>query len=199
MEIEIVPAGPDRVPEVAILLGRAFADDAILTWPYFGDGGVQRCIETFEILDAEFSRAGLLWEVPSARGVAMWVAPDAFDRWIAAELATREPIVQLTPDGGVRYHAFWDWIEESLPDEPQWFLDHIAVDDAERGKGVGSALIRFGLERAAAEGVPATLETSKPENLPLYEHLGFRTYLEADAPDGGPHIWFMRADPPMSA
>jgi hypothetical protein len=30
------------------------------------------------------------------------------------------------------------------------------------------------------------------------EHLGFHTYLEADAPDGGPYIWFMRADPPMS-
>jgi len=29
-------------------------------------------------------------------------------------------------------------------------------------------------------------------------HLGFHTYLEADAPDGGPYVWFMRADPPMS-
>jgi hypothetical protein len=43
--------------------------------------------------------------------------------------------------------------------------------------------------------VPAFLETSKPDNLPLYEHLGFRVYAAGDAPHGGPHIWFMRSDP----
>jgi GNAT superfamily N-acetyltransferase len=133
-----------------VLLDHAFADDEILTWPYFGEGGVQRCIDMFAILAVEFSRAGLLWEVPNARGVAMWVSPDAFDRWIEAELATREPIVALTPDGGARYHAMWDWIEECLPDEPQWILVHIAVDEAARGTGIGSALIRV---RAGARGI----------------------------------------------
>jgi hypothetical protein len=44
------------------------------------------------------------------------------------------------------------------------------------------------------DGVPATLETARPENVALYEHLGFRRYLEGDPPAGGPHLWFMRAD-----
>jgi hypothetical protein len=29
----------------------------------------------------------------------------------------------------------------------------------------------------------------------MYEHLGFRVVEESDAPDGGPTIWFLRADP----
>ena len=195
MSVEIVAAGPDRVPGLAALLGRAFHDDAIVTWPFFLEDDAERAIRLFEILNDEFSRAEMLWEVPDTRGVAMWVPPDRFERYLEAELATREPVTALTPDGGVRYQAFWDWIESNLPDEPQWFLDHVAVAEAERGTGVGSALIRFGLEKAADDGVTATLETSRPENVPIYEHFGFRTYLESDAPGGGPHLWFMRADP----
>jgi GNAT superfamily N-acetyltransferase len=194
-EPKVVQAKPDRVPELAALLGRAFADDPIVAWPFGTENDIGRTTRLFEILDDEFGGAGFLWEVPRARGVAMWVPPDEHQRFLEAELATREPVTSLTPDGGIRYQAFWDWIESNLPNEPQWFLDHIAVAKTERGTGVGSALIRFGLERAARDGVPTTLETSKPHNLPIYEHLGFRTYLEADAPGGGPHLWFMRAEP----
>lgn len=94
-----------------------------------------------------------------------------------------------------RYRAFWEWVEAALPDERQWFLDHLAVDERERERGIGSALVRFGLDRAARDGVIATLETARPENVPSYEHLGFPTYLETDAPGGGPHVWSMRPNP----
>ncbi len=30
---------------------------------------------------------------------------------------------------------------------------------------------------------------------PIYERSGFRVVEDVDAPDGGPHIWFMRWDP----
>jgi hypothetical protein len=30
----------------------------------------------------------------------------------------------------------------------------------------------------------------------IYEDLGFRVVEKSDAPDGGPTIWFLRADPP---
>jgi hypothetical protein len=34
-----------------------------------------------------------------------------------------------------------------------------------------------------------------PANVPFYERFGFRTMHAADAPDGGPHIRFLRRDP----
>lgn len=89
----------------------------------------------------------------------------------------------------------WDRIEEQLPDEPHWFLDAIAVERTHRSQGIGSALVRWGLERAVTDGVPAFLETGKPRNVPYYERFGFHIAHEDDAPDGGPHIWFMRLDP----
>ena len=33
------------------------------------------------------------------------------------------------------------------------------------------------------------------ENVGYYERFGFHTVVDEDAPDGGPHIWFMRRDP----
>ena len=62
------------------------------------------------------------------------------------------------------------------------------------GGGLASALVRHGLARARAAGEPAFLETSIASNVPRYEHLGFRVVEQADAPEGGPEIWFMRAD-----
>jgi hypothetical protein len=71
MSVEIQLAAPDRARDLAVLLGRAFRDDPILTWPFFTDNDEARTTETFTILDDHFSRAELVWEVPRARAVAM--------------------------------------------------------------------------------------------------------------------------------
>ena len=82
-----------------------------------------------------------------------------------------------------------------MPAEPLWYLDQLGVDPSHQGEGVGGALVRFGLERAAAAGLPAFLETAKERNLGFYASLGFRVVDEGTVPDGGPRIWFMRSDP----
>jgi hypothetical protein len=57
--------------------------------------------------------------------------------------------------------------------------------------------MRDGLASADRAGIPAWLETSKATNAAYYEHFGFRTVVDEDAPGGGPHIWFMRHDPTL--
>ena len=64
-----------------------------------------------------------------------------------------------------------------------------------QGEGIGTALMRDGLARADRDGVAAWLETSIARNAAYYEGFGFRAVVDEDAPDGGPHIWFMRRDP----
>jgi predicted N-acetyltransferase YhbS len=64
-----------------------------------------------------------------------------------------------------------------------------------QGRGIGSALIQFGLDRARTDETPVFLETASPRNVPLYERLEFRVVEDSDAPGGGPHVWFMRWDP----
>ena len=62
------------------------------------------------------------------------------------------------------------------------------------GIGVGSALIEHGLAFAWRDGTPASRDGPAGQRLDD-ERRGFRTYLDEDAPNGGPYIWFMRFDP----
>lgn len=198
MTIEISPAPPARVPALAALLGRAFADDPMIRWPFPADGddaAERRSTEMFRIVDERFAEAGWLWEAGDAAGVALWIPPDGDARYLEIEQDTRDAIDALTDDEGVRYRAFWDWIEDHFPDEPNWYLDHLAVAPQHRGKGFGRALIQLGLGFARRDGVPAFLETARQENVGYYVRLGFAVVVEEAAPGGGPPLWFMRFDP----
>ena len=63
-----------------------------------------------------------------------------------------------------------------------------------RGKGLASALISSVTEICDAENIPAYLESSSPDNVPLYERHGFRITGEAKIKDG-PTVPLMWRDP----
>jgi ribosomal protein S18 acetylase RimI-like enzyme len=74
------------------------------------------------------------------------------------------------------------------PKTPNWYLYAIGVDPACQGQGFGGALLRSRLERVDQEGAAAYLESSKHENIPLYEHFGFQVAEVPPLPDGAPVV-----------
>jgi len=140
-------------------------------------------------------KEGWMWEIEGGAGAAVWLPPEATASFPEDDLATRPAIAALTDDGGARYNAFWDWLNSHIPNEPLWFLDQIAVEPTRQGEGIGSALIEHGLEMSRTAGQGAYLETGNRLHVAYYERFGFRVLLEGDAPDGGPHIWFMLCGP----
>ena len=192
--VEITQAGPERLPVLADLLGRAFVVEPMMRWSLGLQGDVEeRFVRCFEYFLESVIAAGTVWEAGQALGATAWIAPGEMDVWRDAQL-TETRMHELTDDGP-RYDAFWAWVDARAPDQPLWFLDSVGVAPQARGRGIGGALIRSGLERARADGVDAFLETGNPRNVPIYEHLGFRVVEAADAPDGGPRVWFMRWSP----
>jgi len=87
-----------------------------------------------------------------------------------------------------------DAMAKEHPREPHWYLALIGVDPAFQGSGVGTALLRPRLAACDETGVPAYLETQKPENVPYYERFGFkvRTVVRHE---GCPPLWTMWRDP----
>jgi ribosomal protein S18 acetylase RimI-like enzyme len=147
---------------------------------------------------ATFHRAafaeGWMWVVGDGRrvdGMAMWVSPDPHGRYERVMTAIDAEVGEILGERKPRYDGFWAWIDGHRPAEPHWYLEHIAVEPAHRGAGLGRALIEHGLERADADRAPAWLVTSKETNVPLYERFGFGVQAAEDAPEGGPHLWFM--------
>ena len=54
----------------------------------------------------------------------------------------------------------------------RWYLESLVVAPEWRKRGVGSALVEWGVRRARREGVVAALEAT-PEGKPVYERQGF--------------------------
>ena len=192
------PAAPDELDDVVRVFAEAFATDPMITWPLPPAAPLRDVVSLFStIVHDAYGPMGAVSVAGENEvdGAAVWLPPEQAARFEEVEAATRPKIVPLTDDGGARYAAFWDWLGGHLPSEPCWFLDILAVREQERGRGLASALVGHGLEQARGAGVRAILETGNPAAVPMYEHFGFRVIEQSDAPDGGPTIWFLRADP----
>jgi GNAT superfamily N-acetyltransferase len=186
----------DRAGPLADVLGRAFVHEPMMRWPLgpADDKAVDCFTRCFTYFLEQAIPLGLIWDAGDAVGVAAWIPPGRSETW------ERHPwshprILALADDGGRRYEAFWEWVAAHEPAEALWQLDSIAVAPALQGRGTGRALIEAGLAEARADGTGAFLSTGTHANVAKYSRCGFRVYDDADAPGGGPHVWFMRWDP----
>jgi GNAT superfamily N-acetyltransferase len=192
--IDVATAGPDRLDALAPVFGEAFADEPMMRWPLGDHGGVaERFTRCFAyVLELALPRGDVL-EAGDGNGAAIWFPPGE------AHTSEGHPWAQARIDAlaadARRYNDFWHWVDEHTPADPLWQLDSIAVRSEDRGRGFGSALIRAGIERARSAGAGAFVTTGTEGNVPVYERFGFRVLEDVDAPDGGPHIWFMRSYP----
>jgi ribosomal protein S18 acetylase RimI-like enzyme len=196
--MEIRRADPSRLAHIAEVIGRAFVTEPMMTWPLGGltEDLEERCIRYHQLFLEPLMDRGMVWESADGRGALVLVAPeeaDALDDALAhiGDSSTHT----VTDDGGRRHDLFWEWVASKIPRVPVWHLDSVAVAPGSQGRGVGSALIEFALERAGESDTAMVLETGTQRNVPLYERLGFHVVEEADSPEGGPHVWFMRRDP----
>jgi GNAT superfamily N-acetyltransferase len=184
-----------HVSALAPVFGRAFVHEPMMRWPLGSDGDLaERFTQCFAYFLEAALPLGLVWEAGAAEGAAVWIPPEQSEAW-ESHPWNQPRILALADDGGRRYDAFWNWVATHETAEPSWQLDSIAVQAELQRRGIGRALIEAGVARARLDGARAFLSTGTAANVGIYCRCGFRVYDEADAPDGGPHIWFMRSDP----
>ncbi|MEO3978728.1 GNAT family N-acetyltransferase [Streptomyces sp. CAU 1734] len=186
---EIVDAEP-----VSRTLAAAFDDDPMTRW-FFPDDATRPAslIRYFTTLfTRQYGLHGVCERTDAA--ASFWVSPEGRDKAVP----DAETIAELTDILGERAPLFRDAVElaaKHSPTEPHWYLAVIGADPAAQGRGHGSALLRSGLAKADAAGLPVYLESSKPANIPVYEHFGFTVLGEVELPGGGPVLWAMRRAP----
>ncbi|MCW7989972.1 acetyltransferase [Streptomyces platensis subsp. clarensis] len=184
----------DDAQLVSRTLACAFDDDPMMRWFFPDDSsreaGLGRYFTT--LFTRQYVHHGVCERTDA--GAAFWVPPEGQ----AKAVPDAETVQELQDILGDRALLFRDAVESAAkhtPKEPHWYLAVIGADPAAQGQGHGAALLRSGLAKADAAGLPTYLESSKPSNLPIYEHFGFTVREEVRLPGGGPVLWAMRREP----
>jgi ribosomal protein S18 acetylase RimI-like enzyme len=183
---------------VADTAARSLDTEAMLRWSFGEDRFEERIRRHFAYYNGENARRGWIRMAAGGAAIAVWIPPGAREEHEAIGPAPPDEEAEILGNHAERHAAFWGWVGEQEPSEPLVYLSHIGVAPERQGEGLGSLLMRDGLASADDDGVAAWLETSRAENVTYYEKFGFHTSIDEDAPDGGPHIWFMRRDPSTS-
>jgi GNAT superfamily N-acetyltransferase len=191
-------AQPDELGDLAAILADAFDDDPVMRFIVPSDRYTQRLTRLFRIeLDIMF-RLGATWVADDGGpvGVAVWAPPDRWKQTPRDILRSLVPALRVFGRAVRPALATLSTVENAHPPRPpHWYLSTIGAARDQQGRGVGGLLLRAVLDRCDAEGLPAYLESSKPENVPYYERFGFEPRGELPLPNGGPMVVPMWREP----
>lgn len=183
--VDIRPTTPVDRAVVVRALTEAFADDPVFSWIYPDRDNRHRILPAFfELFEAHSAPRGGNLIAGDDLGAAIWVPPGQVLVDPADEEAFGTTLVALSPGDVERLMVSNELFEAHHPTEPHWYLSLLGVMTAHRGEGVGSALLRAATERCDADGMPAYLEATSPDNRRLYERHGFVVTDDIVLPDG---------------
>jgi GNAT superfamily N-acetyltransferase len=183
--LEVRAATAADRPDVVRVMSAAFDDDPVARWvvppgrslaplfaaharwAHFAPGSTDLALLDGEAVGAAF------WDPPGFRVPAL--------RQVAAIPFYLRALGRHLGRGA----AVETLMHRARPHEEFWYL--AGVGAVRRGEGIGSALLRHRLDAVTG---PAYLESSKRENIPLYERFGFELR-DPISLDDGPELWPM--------
>ncbi|WP_130340542.1 GNAT family N-acetyltransferase [Micromonospora kangleipakensis] len=147
----------------------AFANDPVLRYLFPDDATYPRYAAAFfgHLFDKRVGQ-GTIWTVGHGASVAMWDGPAAAGGPPEESLAAHLPA-----DALARVNAYGEAVHAALPTTPFWYLGVLGTHPDHAGRRWGHAVMGIGLRRAAADGLPAILETSNPANVEVYRRAGW--------------------------
>ncbi|MGD8682937.1 MAG: GNAT family N-acetyltransferase [Chloroflexota bacterium] len=141
-------------------------------------------------LDGKLAGAGLRMP-PGAWPVGRW---ETLRGW-AWGLLGALPMLVAFPQAVRVFRAAAEQQSHHPSDRPHWYLWTMGVHPSFRRRGVASALARFVIEQADAEGVGCYLETCGDGTEALYRRLGFEVRDRWEVGPGAPLARTMWRDP----
>ncbi|MET7709277.1 GNAT family N-acetyltransferase [Micromonospora sp. NPDC005413] len=171
---EITVASPADRDAVVGSLVAAFVKDPVLRYLFPDEETYPRYAAAFfgHLFDKRVHRSSI-WTIGGGASVAIWEPParQPADVPAAGHGAPKE--APYPADVLARVQGYDDTVHAALPTFPFWYLGVLGTHPDSAGRGWGRAVMRAGLDRAAADGLPAILETSNPGNVELYRRAGW--------------------------
>lgn len=183
----ITVAGAGDRQNIVDALVAAFVEDPVLRHLFPDDETYPRHAAAFFGLcfDKRVHRRSI-WTIRSGAATAIWEPPGPATPGAGpgADLSR-----VLPADAYRRMCEYDDAVHAALPAEPFWYLGVLGTHPEHTGRRWAQAVMHAGLDRAAADGLPAVLETSNPANVGFYRRAGWRVVDEIANPIP---VWIMQ-------
>ncbi|SDT59484.1 hypothetical protein SAMN04489716_4741 [Actinoplanes derwentensis] len=178
----------DRERVVATMVA-AFERDPVLRFLFPSDEDYPRHAAAFfgHLFDKRVGK-GAIWTADGGLAAAIWEPPGE-DEPVASASKESTAIAELPGDARERMRRYDDAVHAAFPSRPYWYLGVLGTHPAAAGRRLGRTVMAEGLRRAAADGLPAYLETSTPGNVDLYRGAGWEVVAEVNDPLP---IWIMQ-------
>lgn len=194
--LQVRRARPAEKEQILATIARAFDDDPFVNWAVAQDK--RRAARVYEFMAMAYrihAPHNEIYTIDGVPGAAFWAPPgkgklNPFQQLRLIPMMRSAVTLRRIPSVSKTFAA----VEKKHPDEPHWYLSVLGVEPDSQGQGIGTALMRPVLEMCDRDGTLAYLESSKEQNVPLYERNGFTVTEIFQIPDGPP-IWLMRREP----
>ena len=183
MALEVTDLPPDRIDEAVDVLSDAFFDYPVMRF-VIGEAGstyaqhLRTLIHFFTT--ARFVRNDLVMGVTTAEGGILAVAninrPGERESPPALSELREQVWREVGDEARSRYEAYGEAAGKFVVLQPHYHLGMIGVRRASAGQGLGRRLLDALHERSHhdRESHGVTLNTEDPNNVPLYQHFGYR-------------------------
>lgn len=187
---------PAQRSAVVNVLAEAFEHDPMQAWLFPNGKRRMKRLRRFYERDVAIRLDGKATAcLFDTRAVAFWQPPAAGETLSFRSALRLAPcfssVVAHHPVAAVRVLAA---VLRQRPQEPHWYLTHLAVRPDDQGRGLGRVLLQWGIERAEEEGVGTYLETTNPDNLPFYRAAGY-SQVGVVRVAGAPSVWTLWRGP----
>jgi GNAT superfamily N-acetyltransferase len=163
-------------------LSAAFSDDPLWGWA-FPDRAKLEVWWRFVIESA--LRYPWVWVTGQVAAASVWIPPGGSELTDEEEERVEPLLEELVGPRAPELVELLERFDASHPTaEPHYYLSLLGTHPERRGRGLGMKLLAQNLATIDAEGLPAYLESSNPENDERYERLGFRAVGAFSTPDG---------------
>ena len=187
-----------QIKPAAEMLTRAFQDNPGLAY-YFPDES-ERKNKSHHLHQFMLCHGLIYGEVyatsPNLEGLAVWLPSENANMslWRVIRSGGLSMIYKLGIKAASQVRPFGDYVssvhKRHVPFR-HWYLLGLGVDPDYQGQGYASALLKAMFTRIDKERLPCYLETQNANNVPIYQHYGFKVVEEGIVPNTRVTNWAM--------